>query len=323
MLSRVADSLYWMSRNIERSENNARILSAQMIHMLEASDQNVLDRDWEEILEICASKQDYYNHYVRLNRDTILQYLTLSPMNNNALQNTVNFARENARATRDIIPDELWQMINRFYLEKQSQVDQPFTPPVIQSHLKDVITMSMTCQGIIESTMTRGTPYAFIKIGKWIERAEKTARILNVICEKTLREKNSTDSQSYYYWLTALQIVNGYDSFIKDHPPTMNPQEVLTFLIEEEKFPRSIRYCVDHILETIHNLEAGKRSHYSEDLFQLLTDIKAEINDTDISGMSMEELMVFLDRFQDNCHQLSRVFSMTYYLVNPVRATQS
>ncbi|WP_082232560.1 alpha-E domain-containing protein [Halobacillus massiliensis] len=323
MLSRTADSLYWMSRNIERSENNARILSAQMIHMLESSDQKIVDKDWEEILEICASKQEYFSHYDRLNRETILHYLMLNPVNMNAIQNTINFSRENARASRDIIPDALWQLINRFYLEKRSQAEQPLIPPVIQNHLKDVINMSMTCQGIIESTMTRGIPYAFIKIGKWIERAEKTARILNVICEKTIREKNSTDSQSYYYWLTALQIVNGYDSFIKDHPPTMNPQQVLTFLVEEERFPRSIRYCVDHIINAVEDLESGKRSHYSEELFQLLMNIQEKIRHTDISGLSMEELMVYLDEFQDDCHKVSYVFSKTYYLVNPVRATQT
>ncbi|MCP3027469.1 alpha-E domain-containing protein [Halobacillus sp. A5] len=321
MLSRVADSLYWMARNIERSENNARILSTQLIHMLESSDQSVMDRDWEEILEICASKEEYYERYARLNRDTVIQYITLSPANVNSLQNSIVYARENAKATRDHIPDELWQLINRFYLDKNSQQDLPMTPQATQTHLKDTIYMSMTSQGIIESTMTRGIPYTFIKIGKWIERAEKTARILNVICEKTIREKSCTDTENYYYWLTALQIVNGYDSYIKENPPTMNPKDVLTFLIENHNFPRSIRYCVDHILQAVHNLESGKISHYSEDLFQLLAGIQEDMGRTDIASMSVEELMAFLDNFQDNCHKVSRIFSETYYLVEPVHAS--
>ncbi|MFC7060845.1 alpha-E domain-containing protein [Halobacillus seohaensis] len=320
MLSRVADSLYWMARNIERSENNARILSTQLIHMLEASDEQVIDRDWEEILEICASKEEYYEQYARLDKDTLIQYLTINPSNYNSLQNSMIYARENAKATRDHIPDELWQLINRFYLEKKALQEQ-LPSQSTHEHLKDIIQMSMTSQGIIESTMIRGIPYSFIKIGKWIERAEKTARILNVICEKTLREKNSTDTENYYYWLTALQIVNGHDSYIKEHPPTMNPKDVLTFLIENRNFPRSIRYCVDHIMYAIHNLESGKVSHYSEDLFQLLAGIQEEIGRTDISGMSMRELMAFLDTFQEDCHKVSRKFSETYYLIEPVHAS--
>ncbi|MCP3031055.1 alpha-E domain-containing protein [Halobacillus sp. A1] len=318
MLSRVADSLYWMARNIERSENNARILSTQLIHMLEASDQQVMDRDWEEILDICASKEEYYERYARMDRETVIQYITLSPMNYNSLQNSMIYARENAKATRDSIPDELWQLINRFYLDEKTQQDQAMTTQSTQAYLKDIIQMSMTAQGIIESTMTRGIPYAFIKIGKWIERAEKTARILNVVCEKTLRD--SSDTENYYYWLTALQIVNGYDSYIKEHPPTMDPKDVLTFLIENEQFPRSIQYCVDHIMRATHKLESGKISHYSEDLFELLTGIQNEIRQTDISEMTMEELMEFLDHFQNSCHQVSRTFSETYYLVEPVHA---
>ncbi|MFC7319457.1 alpha-E domain-containing protein [Halobacillus campisalis] len=318
MLSRVADSLYWMARNIERSENNARIMSTQLIHMLEASDQQVMDRDWEEILDICASKEDYYERYARMDRETVIQYITLSPMNYNSLQNSMIYARENAKATRDSIPDELWQLINRFYLDEKTQQDQAMTTQSTQAYLKDIIQMSMTAQGIIESTMTRGIPYAFIKIGKWIERAEKTARILNVVCEKTLRD--SSDTENYYYWLTALQIVNGYDSYIKEHPPTMDPKDVLTFLIENEQFPRSIQYCVDHIMRATHKLESGKISHYSEDLFELLTGIQNEIRQTDISEMTMEELMEFLDHFQNSCYQVSRTFSETYYLVEPVHA---
>ncbi|WP_101842295.1 alpha-E domain-containing protein [Halobacillus sp. Marseille-P3879] len=321
MLSRVADSLYWMARNIERAENNARILSTQLIQMLETSDQDVMHRDWEEILEICASKEEYYERYARLNRDTVIHHITWSPANINSLQNNIVFARENAKATRDHIPDELWQLINQFYLDKQAEQDQPMTPQTTQEQLKDIILMSMTAQGIIESTMTRGIPYTFIKVGKWIERAEKTARLLNVICEKTLKEKYNTASENYYYWLTALQIVNGYDSYIKENPPTMNPKDVLTFLIENKDFPRSIRYCVDHILQAVHNLESGRISHYSEELFQILAGIQEEIGRTDIANMGMEELMNFLDNFQDNCHRISRVFSQTYYLVEPVHSS--
>lgn len=114
MLSRVADSLYWMARNIERAENNSRVLSVQLIHMLEASDQEVMDRDWGEVLDICAAKLDYMDRYERIDRETIIQYLTISPINSNSLMNSMNYARENARATRDIIPDDLWRFSMNF-----------------------------------------------------------------------------------------------------------------------------------------------------------------------------------------------------------------
>ncbi|RWZ58881.1 alpha-E domain-containing protein [Halobacillus fulvus] len=317
MLSRVADSLYWMSRNIERAENNARVLSVQLIHMLEASDQQVLDRDWEEVLEICASTVDYHNQYDRLDTNTIIQYLTMSPMNVNSLMNGMTYARENAKATRDMLPDELWEVLNEFHLDQKEWMEQLSTTPQTQQYLKKVITTSMTAQGVIESSMSRGIPYTFIKVGKWLERAEKTARVLNVICEKN-RKEAVHGTNNYYYWLTALQFLNGYDSYIKEHPPTMESKHVLSFLIKEGSFPRSIRYCMDHVLEAVQHLEQGKISHYSEDLFTMLEKVQEEISDTSIADMDMEQLMKFLDHFQDRCMTVSRMFSETYYLVEPV-----
>ncbi|MGP4059256.1 alpha-E domain-containing protein [Halobacillus sp. H74] len=319
MLSRVADSLYWMSRNIERAENNARVLSVQLIHMLEATNKESADRDWEEILEVCASSEDYYELYDRLDRETLIQYLTISPLNVNSLMNSMIYARENARATRDILPEELWEVLNEFHLSQKDWQELPNTRQHTQDYLKKVITTSMTLQGVIESSMTRGTPYTFIKVGKWLERAEKTARILNVTCEKNIKETN-VGTNHYYYWLTALQFLNGYDAYIKEHPPTMESKHVLSFLIKEETFPRSIRYCMNHVMEAVYNVEGGKISHYSEDLFQMLEVIQNEIYETDIEEMDMEQLMSFLDHFQDRCMTVSRMFSETYYLIEPVHA---
>lgn len=317
MLSRVADSLYWMARNIERAENNSRVLRVQLIHMLEASDQRVLDRDWGEVLEICASQSDYEDLYGRIDKDAIIQYLTISPLNANSLINTMNYARENAKATRDIIPDELWEILNEFHLDQKDWQELPSTNQHTQNYLKNVITTSMTSQGVIESTMSRGTPYTFIKVGKWLERAEKTARILNVICEKNRREA-AHGTNNYYYWLTALQFLNGYDAYIKEHPPTMESKHVLSFLIKEGSFPRSIRYCMNHVLEAVNQLEAGEVKHYSEDLFDMLETIQSEIDQTRIEDMDMDDLMQFLDHFQDRCITASRMFMETYYLVEPV-----
>ncbi|MYL49597.1 alpha-E domain-containing protein [Halobacillus litoralis] len=317
MLSRVADSLYWMSRNIERAENNARVLSVQLIHMLEAQNQEAADRDWEEIVEVCASAKDYYSLYDRLDRETLIQYLTISPFNVNSLMNCMNYARENARSTRDILPEELWEVLNAFHLDQKDWQELPNTRQHTQDYLDHVIKTSMTSQGVIESSMSRGTPYTFIKVGKWLERAEKTARILNVTCEKNRKEAD-VPTDHYYYWLTALQFLNGYDAYIKEHPPTMESKHVLSFLIKEGTFPRSIRYCMDHVLEAVNKLEGGKISHYSEDLFQMLELIQDEITSTNIEEMDMNELMAFLDHFQDRCMTLSRMFSQTYYLIEPV-----
>ncbi|WP_241657177.1 alpha-E domain-containing protein [Halobacillus salinus] len=316
MLSRVADSLYWLGRNMERAENNSRVLSTQLIHMLEATDEQALNRDWEEVIEICASIEDYYERYGRIDRDTVIQYLSISPLNMNSFMNCMIYARENAKATRDIIPEELWEVLNEFYLDQKEWEEQPSTRQHTERYLKNVTTTSMTAQGVIESSMSRDLPYTFLKVGKWLERGEKISRILNVFCEKNRKDPQSSNN-TYYYWLTALQYTNGYDAYLKKNPPTMQPEKVLNFLIKEPTFPRSIRYCINHVKEAIDRIEDGKISHYSADLFDMIERIQVEIEDTEIESMDMEELMQFLDHFQDRCLTLSRMFSETYYLVEP------
>ncbi|MGP4077746.1 alpha-E domain-containing protein [Halobacillus sp. K22] len=314
MLSRLADSLYWLSRFIERSETNARTLSSRLIHMLEESDQNTLNNDWEELLEICASKNEYYALYSRLNSEDVLDYLVRSPENENSLLQLLERSREKAKESRTLIPASIWEMINHLYLEKKEQLDGSLRSNTIQEDLGDILDMSSNFQGIIESSMLRGEAYNFIKIGKWIERAETTARILKVICEKTLVEKNNKDFQEFDYWLHALQLANGYDSFIMEHPLTLNPEEVFTFLIEEERFPRSITYCMNHTLLAVEQLNPGRSPQNTEELFQLLEYTQRGIERTDIAGMSVEELLRFLKGFQDHCDRIHEVFSAAYNL---------
>ncbi|SFF72415.1 Uncharacterized conserved protein, Alpha-E superfamily [Halobacillus alkaliphilus] len=313
MLSRIADSCYWLARYMERSETNARTLSSQMLHMLEESDQSKMDREWELLFKICTSKE-YDEHDSRLNREDMLHDLVLSRENESSLLHLLELAREKAKVSRTLMPASIWEMINRLYLEKKEQLEGSLHSNTIQSDLGDILDMSSNFQGIIESSMLRGDTYNFVKIGKWIERAETTARILKVICEKTLEEENNKDSQDFDYWIQALQLANGYDSFIMEHPLTLDPKEVFSFLIKEERFPRSIKYCVGHILSAVEQLNPGKRSQDKEELLQLLEYTQRGIERTDIAEMSVDKLLRFLNGFQDHCHRINEVFSTTYNL---------
>lgn len=126
-------------------------------------------------------------------------------------------------------------MLNEFHLNQKDWQELPNTRQHTQSYLKNVVNTSMTAQGVIESSMTRGIPYTFIKIGKWLERAENGTAFERHL-EKN-RKESTVDTATYYYWLTALQFLNGYDAYIKEHPPTMDSKSVLRFMIQEETFP--------------------------------------------------------------------------------------
>ncbi|WP_077621824.1 alpha-E domain-containing protein [Sediminibacillus massiliensis] len=319
MLSRVADSLYWMSRNIERAENNARILSVHLIQVLEASEQiNPADNDWDLLLEICASKADFYSRYakVEVSDREIIDYLTFSKENTNSIFNCIKLARENARMTRDHLPDDLWEIWNNFYLKIMNMQTEELSRESLQALLQEIKFAALTAQGAVEASMGRsGAAYKFIKIGKWLERAEKCARILNVSCNKG--EDGFATPKGNYYWRSALQLANGYNAYLKQYPPIMNPKNVLSFLMTDRSFPRSIGYCIDHVREAVYNMEDGKVSHYSRNLYLSLESLIKDFNEVKIKEVNLNELSQFLDNFQNQCNKIGKIFSETYYLIEP------
>ncbi|KIL49622.1 alpha-E domain-containing protein [Jeotgalibacillus soli] len=318
MLSRVADSLYWMSRNIERAENNARVLGVQLIQMLEASSGESLAKyDWEPVIEICGSLQDFNNQYDQFNMNNIIHYLAFSESNSSSILSCIKMARENARTTRDIIPTDLFEVWNDLYLESNSLRIPEGSLRDIHDFIQRVKIASLTSQGVIESSMSRGVPYRFIKIGKWLERAEKTTRILNVLSDKSKEESLRVYGENYYYWRSALQLLNGYDEYLKQYQPRMDPKDVLTFLIADSDFPRSIQYCMDHVREGLIALEGGKVSHYSWRMYAALDRLMDEFDEIKLQALPIEGISKFLDDFQDQCNKIGLVFSETYYLIEP------
>lgn len=317
MLSRVANSLYWMSRNVERAENNARILDVQLLQMIEASDEELSrGSDWKLVYEICASTQtmEQIQATPSYREEQLVYYLAMEEDNFNAVASCVRLVRENARISRDHIPDDYWEAWNRCYLALTDIDQQQCTVREMREFLEQVKLTSLITQGIVESSMPRGVPYQIIKIAKWLERAEKTARILNVVCERTRERTVQTQSEDYYYWLAALRMTNSYNAYLKMNPPQMKPKKVLSFLIANTNFPRSIRYCLAHVRQAIDELEGGKISHYSWELFAKLDQLQEDFKGLSLDELSSDEIMEFLNEFQNSCNEVGQIFSQTYYL---------
>lgn len=318
MLSRVADSLYWMSRNIERAENNGRVLGVQLIQMLEASSEDSLAKyDWEAVIEICGSLYEFNQLYDHFSVNNVIDYLAFSTNNSSSILSCIKFARENARVTRDIIPGDLFEVWNDLYLESSNGHIPEGSLKEVHDFIKRVKIASLTSQGVIESSMSRGVPYRFIKIAKWLERAEKTTRILNVLSEKSSRDAERAEGTTYYYWRSALQLLNGYDEYLKKYPPRMYEKDVLTFLVTDYAFPRSIQYCMDHVREAIIALEGGKVSHYSWRMYAALDRLMDDFDGMKLKSLDVHQISAYLDEFQDRCNDISEVFSQTYYLIEP------
>ncbi len=318
MLSRVADALYWMARYSERTESNSHILGVQLVKMLEESGGDYMNlQDWQSILEICGDLSEYENTYDDIRVRKVVDYLAFTSSNVNSLSVNTSNIRENARMTRDIIPNELWEVWNELYLYLQHEKYQVrahthFSLRDVNAFLQRIKTTTMTASGFIDSSMSRDEAYQFIKIGKWLERAEKTSLIIETLLQRSSL-KNTLAFDEYDMNFT-LQLVHGYEDYSKKH--RINKSElVLNYLITDRTFPGSIRYCLEMVKHAINEIERNQVAPYSLKMFGVLEEMMTVIETENIQQFSLQEALLFIKELSFLITHFGDVFSSTYYLV--------
>ncbi|TSB45441.1 alpha-E domain-containing protein [Alkalicoccobacillus porphyridii] len=288
MLLRVADSLYWMARNIERAENHAHVLSVKLIQALEASDEDQLMNDeWDVILDISAviNKRSSLLTDEGFDLDKLIHHLTFLTDNPSSIYSCLKITRENARQCRDHLSNDFWMIINEFYLYLNKWKDSQWSNYHIQNTLHRVKMTSLSVQGVIETTANRSVDYRLFKIGCWIERADHTLRILHAICSRLQEQPDHTG----YYSNLALQLTKGSDTYLRGQMAYMRPEDVFTFLIVDANFPRSLRYCMDHAWYAIKQVEGEQGSGYATQLKDVLWQMTNRIQYLHLDHFSLTE----------------------------------
>lgn len=317
MLSRVADALYWMARYSERTQTNAHILQVQLLNMLEQSGQehDYIDH-WEAVLNICASKEEYLANYTTIRVNPLIDYLLFSEKNGNALHATLRAIRENARVTRDSMPTELWEIQNSFYLTKQQSIlkrERPITLIALQDFLQDVRKTLWMETGLIEGSMDRDLPFYFMQVGKWLERAEKTIRMIVIIVEQQKRTGTSLleDDGTFLLDLSAAR-----ESFMRKHRQT-NLLTIIRYLVQDAHFPCSVMFCVKKIEEAITAIEHDSLSPRFLTLQSDISSLVLAIDHIDFWQMTIEETLKMMEERLSQCMAFSDAFSTIYHLYEP------
>src|ERR1700722_9422144 len=213
MLSRVADSLYWMSRYAERAENIARILDVNLQLML---DLPKLDPEgqkalWEPVLRSTGDHEDFYEHYKLTSSDNVIDFLTLHSKNSNSIINCITAARENARHVREQISLEMWEEINRTYLWMKGQTLKKIQKVGPYEFFNEVKNASHLFQGITDGTMTHGEDWDFIQVGTYLERADMVTRLLDANDEIFINAPASLMNGGTLQWSAILRSCSSPD----------------------------------------------------------------------------------------------------------------
>ncbi len=311
MLSRVADSLYWMGRYSERAETNAHILSTQLDHMIEisSSDKNY-EIVWETIIKICGYFDEYSSRYDGFDLQKVIQYLLCDVKNYNSINSMIESIRMNARNTRDILPNELWEEWNDLFLSMNGQNQKEYSIIETQSFLSNIRKSSLTASGIIDTLMTRDECYLFLKIGKWLERAEKTAILINELLEK--EEVLTSDFTATF----SLQLSHAFEEYTRRSRDRSN-RKVLNFLIGDPKCSRSIAHSIQKIKDAVKEVEHGKIESYAVDMFNALSKLEISLQ-IDTTMLTIDQYKNWVKDIREQCTQFAPIFSRTYYLTPPI-----
>lgn len=263
MLSRIGESLYWMTRNLERADDTARILDINVVYMLEADEGATEETQWQPLLNIVGADELYPQRYPdkRVTVQRVIHLLTQEKDNPGSLYNSLRLARENARVVRDRISNEMWEAINEFWLFVDKHLKTTLQPWRAAEFYSYVHREVATFFGLAQSTMMRGEAYGFTVLGSLQERADMTARILDVRYHLLLPDLSLVGSPlDYYQWGALLKSLSGFEAYRRTYQSGIRPIDVVEFVVLNPDFPRSLAYCLDGIeraLERIGSTSAG------------------------------------------------------------------
>jgi uncharacterized alpha-E superfamily protein len=247
MLSRHAEDLYWLGRYVERAEDTARMLDVTYHNILESPPDDAA-MAWKELLQVLYVDAVYDGDY---DRGQVSRYLVTDRDNPGSIVSAVERARDNARGLRDRISTELWEAINRFHLElSTTDLDTGFERNAYEL-FRLVRQHCQLVSGVASQTMPRDDGYRFIVLGWMLERSEMTCRLLAVRYARLAAEGSD---HGFHAWASVLKSVSAYEAYLKAHDASLDPTNVLEFLLLDQTFPRSVLYCLQQVERQIAGL---------------------------------------------------------------------
>lgn len=319
MLSRVADSLYWIGRYTERSENLARLLEVNNQLMLDAASGSEIQEQWEPIVFATGDKPLFEKLYDTYNAENVTNFLTFDRDNPTSILSTISAARENARMIRDQISGEMWESINRLYLFMQSaDADNAWKQGAHEfyARIKD---SSLLFQGLAESTFPHEEGYTFIQVGKFLERADKTSRILDIKYHVLLPSGGDVGGAvDIAQWVAILRSCSGLEAYHADYITDVMPWKVAEFLILSNRFPRSIRFCIGSLNYNLRRITGTNDGFFSNEAERLSGKLMADLNYSTIDDIIQYGMHEYLDGLQIRFNDIGKAVFEAYMFQPPV-----
>ncbi len=316
MLSRVADSIYWLNRYVERAENIARFIDVNLTLLLDSP--LGTDQQWEPLILTMGDLALFKERYGLATADNVIRFLAFDLGYPNSILSCLRAARENARSVREIISSEMWEQVNGFYL-MVNEADQSRHVMELSDFFNQVKLTSHLFAGVMDATMTHNEGWHFGQIGRLLERADKTARILDVkyfILLPSVRDVGSTldDLQ----WMALLKSASAYEMYRKRGVHRLSPQSIAEFLILDPVFPRSIRFCVSQVERSLHEIMGTAIGTWSTPVERSLGRLRTDLDYITIDDIIHTGLHETLDDLQLRMNTVGSKICETFFALETV-----
>lgn len=312
MLSRIAANLHWMSRYVERAENTARVLDVTYRVGLVNKNRATAERDWYAPLNITGTLFPFQGRYPQVSADTVLTFMALDSENPTSILSCVRGARENARTVRSHLTTEMWEVLNSTWLElsRTTEADLRHNPQAFFDYVKE---RSHLYRGVTLGTMHRGDAYHFLRLGTFIERADATARLIDVKYHLLLPSlKDVGRAIDYYQWGAILRALSAFETYKRIYRDVITPIRIAELLILRDDFPRSLAFSLSDVHRTLLKLEGARNSEVLRVSGRLDAQLRyGRIQDIFANGLH-EYLTDFLVRIGDLSEELqARYFTLS------------
>jgi uncharacterized alpha-E superfamily protein len=310
MLSRVADSIYWLNRYVERAENIARFIDVNLMLLLDALPDAA--QQWEPLVLTTGDLPLFQASYGEATADNVIRFLTFDTRYPNSILSCLRSARENARSVREIISSEMWEQVNTFYL-MVNEADQSKHVMELSDFFHQVKLSSHLFAGVMDATMTHNEGWHFGQIGRRLERADKTARILDVkyfILLPSLRYVGSMLDN--IQWMALLKSASAYEMYRK-RGGRLCPTAIAEFLILDPEFPRSIRSCVTRVERSLHEIMGTPIGTWSTTVERTMGKLRRDLDYLTIEDIIQAGLHETLDDLQLRMNLVGGAIGETFF----------
>jgi uncharacterized alpha-E superfamily protein len=309
LLSRVAESVYWAGRYLERTEATCRLLSVHTEMFLDLP--KAAGLSWSPLLVVTGSGDAFHAAHDDPTEDAVVGFLASDLDNPGSVVSSLSRARENLRVTRALLPRAAWEVLNELYLTAMSTRAEAVHRRTRARWTDRVTQRCQTLSGALDGTMSHDVVYSFLEIGRFVERADMTTRVLDVQAEILLGGREGIEPYADVTWMSVLRMLSAHQMFLRTAGCGVSGPDALRFLLHDSQFPRSVERCLTEIARALLELPRHEEPMYSCAEMQRVLETAA------VEHLAIDGLHEYVDRLQICLGDLHDVLDSTYFRRTP------